>query len=109
MDVLGAGNVEETLRDYADDAVIITPDDFVRGPAALRRFFENSVANVLPPGSSIEVHQKVVAGEIAYIVWSAESVYYMIPLGTDTFIIRDGLIVGQTFTGILNKRGGRAG
>ncbi len=35
-----------------------------------------------------------VEGEIAFIVWSSEPAF---PLGTDTFIIRDGRIVAQTF------------
>jgi hypothetical protein len=35
-----------------------------------------------------------VEGEVAYIVWKAEP---FIPLATDTFLIRDGKIVAQSF------------
>ena len=38
--------------------------------------------------------EQVAEGEIAYIVWTAGD---LAPLGTDTFVIRDGKIVVQTF------------
>jgi len=106
MDALGEGNVAETLLDYATEAVIVTSGGVIKGQAEIRAFFINSVTNVLPPGSSFELIKKVVEGEMAYIVWSAESPFYSIPLGTDTFVIREGLIVGQTFTGMMNKKDG---
>ena len=45
------------------------------------------------------LHQEV-TGEIAYIVW--ESPKYA-PLGTDTFRIRDGKILTQTFAAHMLK------
>lgn len=104
MEVLGDGNVAETLLDYAADAVIITPDGVVRGHPEIQKFFIHSVTNVLPPGSSFELHKKIVEGEVAYILWSAETPFYSIPLGTDTFVIRAGLIVEQTYTGQMIKK-----
>jgi ketosteroid isomerase-like protein len=104
LDVLGAGDVEATLLDYAADAFIITADGVTRGLTEIRKFFTNSVENVLPPGSDFEMRQKIVEGEVALIVWSAESPKYRIPFGTDTFIIRAGQIVEQTFTGVVNQK-----
>ena len=37
-------------------------------------------------------------GEMAYIVWKAEP---FIPMATDTFVIRDGKIVVQTYAGYM--------
>jgi len=48
--------------------------------------------------------QQLVEGEIAYIVWSAESQRYRIPLATDTYVIRDGKIVAQTFAARLEPK-----
>lgn len=104
MDVLGEGNVAETLLDYAPQAVIITPAGVVKGLQEIQAFFINSVTNVLPPGSSFTLQTLTIAGELAYILWSAETPFYSIPLGTDTFFIRDGLITAQTFTGELIKK-----
>ena len=41
---------------------------------------------------------------MAYTIWTAESPFYSIPYGTDTFIVRNGKIVQQTFAGILNQK-----
>jgi hypothetical protein len=50
--------------------------------------------------------QQIVDGEHAYIFWKAESDNYDVPLGTDTFVIRDGKIVFQSFAGqIIPKNG----
>jgi hypothetical protein len=35
-----------------------------------------------------------VEGDLGYITWSAGAA---LPLGTDTFLVRDGKIVAQTF------------
>jgi hypothetical protein len=103
--VLAAGFVDEVVYDYADGATIITSDGVVHGLDEIRKFFTNSVANVLPPSSISTFHKKITCGEVAFIVWSAESPFYSIPFGTDTFVIRDGQIVEQTFAGILNRKG----
>jgi hypothetical protein len=77
--------------------VLFTPNGALHGHDEIRALFEAMVAGVLPPGSSFEMLQQIIEGEIAYIVWSAESASYNMPLGTDTFIIRDGKIQTQTF------------
>ena len=56
------------------------------------------------PGSSFSMLQQLVEGEIAYIVWSAESQRYRVPLATDTYLIRDGKIVTQTFAAKLEPK-----
>jgi len=39
-----------------------------------------------------EVH-----GDVAYIVWEAETPRFSILMGTDTFVVRNGKIAVQTF------------
>jgi hypothetical protein len=39
-----------------------------------------------------------VDGDYAYIVWSAETAENVYQLATDTFVVRDGKIVAQSFT-----------
>jgi hypothetical protein len=43
---------------------------------------------------NFEMVRQDVEGELAYIVWKSASA---VPLGTDTFIVRKGKIVMQTF------------
>lgn len=79
-----------------EDAVLITSDGVLRGKEEIRALFEGLVAD-FPPGSAFEMSQRIVEGELAYIVWSGESERLKIHFATDTLIVRDGKIVMQTF------------
>ena len=45
----------------------------------------------------IRLQQRWVDGDHAYILWSAETADNSYELATDTFIVRDGKIVAQSF------------
>ena len=97
LQAFGSGDVDAIMADYDDASVLIMPDGPLRGTAEIRLGFE-ALLEDLPPGSTIEVSKQIVEGEIAYIVWSGESEKVKIPFATDTFVVRDGKIVAQTFT-----------
>jgi len=101
----GAGDVEAILADYAEDAVLITPDGVLKGSAQIRSLFAQIFANMFPPDKTeLNLTKQVVEGEIAYILWSGSSPYYNAPFATDTFVIRDGKIVAQTFAAQLRAK-----
>jgi ketosteroid isomerase-like protein len=102
---LNACQVDEVVYDYAPDAIIITQEGVVKGLSAIREFFINSTTNVLPLSSVSKMAAKIVEGEVAFIVWSAESPKFSFLLGTDTFIIRKGEIIEQTFAGLIQEKG----
>ena len=104
MTAVDAGDIGAVLSDYAEDAVLLTSKGARRGLGQIREVFEWLLANVFTPGSSFSMVQQLVEGEIAYIVWSAESERYRIPLATDTYVIRDGKIVAQTFAARLEPK-----
>ena len=96
---VGAGNLDEVMADYAADAVLYTPSGPLSGTTAIRGFFA-ALPEILPPGfwENFKMVRQDVEGEIAYIVWSSPPAA---PLGTDTFIIRNGRIVTQTFAAYM--------
>ena len=49
--------------------------------------------------------QQFIEGDYAYILWSAETVDNVYEMGTDTFVVRDGKIVAQSFTGKVTPKG----
>jgi len=101
---LNSGDLEGTMLDYAPDAFIINMGGVVRGKDEISKFFADSIKNVLPPETTYEMLHKYFEGDMAYMVWTAESPYVSVPYGTDTFIIKNGLIVEQSFAGsIINK------
>ena len=74
------------------------PSGSARGHDALRKVFASMFIEFTKPGTTFEMKQQIYDGEIGFIVWSAETVDNMYELGTDTFVVRGGKIVGQTFT-----------
>ena len=57
------------------------------------------IAEFAKPGAQFNMKQQFVDGDYAYIVWTAETADNIYELGTDTFIVRNGKIVAQSFTG----------
>ena len=99
------GFLDETLEDYCEDSVLINMSGPKKGLKEIRAFFKESIAVCLPPQSTYEIIHQYIEEEIAYIVWKAESPFYSIPYGTDTFIVKKSKIMQQTFAGVLNKKG----
>jgi len=87
--------VETLLADYDEHAVFITPDKVFRGKQAIRNFFEGFIA-ALPDNArdNFNLHSSTTDNDIAYILWSVPG---HVPLGTDTFVVRNNKIVYQTF------------
>jgi len=100
----GAGDLKGILSDYAPDAVLFTADRLLRGAGALRPFFQALIAEFGKPGAAFRMQQYFVEGDYAYIVWNAETADNVYELGTDTFIVRDGKIVAQSFTGKISPK-----
>src|SRR5262245_50102886 len=101
----GKGDLEGILSDYAPEAVLFTPDGALRGVDAMRPLFQAMFAEFAKPGAAFSMKQQLVEGECAYIVWTAESADNVYELGTDTFVVRDGKIVAQSFAGKITPKG----
>ena len=48
--------------------------------------------------------QREVDGDTAYIVWKAETANNLFEIGSDTFIVKNGKIVTQTFAGKISPK-----
>lgn len=92
---LAQQGLDAILADYADDACFLSEGRAYCGKPAIREFFEGFIA-ALPPGaiSQFTLRSLRVQGDMAYITWSAGP---ELPLGTDTFVVRKGRIVSQSF------------
>jgi len=108
---LAAGDLEGIVADYAPDAVLITPpgifssDGILRGTAGAEHGFRSLRRDFGKPGASFQMKQVSIEGDYAYIVWSADTPDNLYDFGADTFVIKSGKIVAQTFAGkILSKK-----
>jgi hypothetical protein len=70
----------------------------LRGTKAIRPFFQAMIAEFGKPGAVFRLKRQCVEGDYAYILWTAETADNVYELGTDTFVVRDGKIVAQSFT-----------
>ena len=91
--------IDAIMRDYTESSVVFTPQGPFSGIESIRAFFAGFLADSPPELlAAMTLLRQDVAGEIAYILWKAEP---FIPLATDTFVIRDGKIVVQTFAAFV--------
>jgi ketosteroid isomerase-like protein len=98
------GSLEGILSDYAPRAVLFTADKPLRGIDAIRPLFQAMIAEFAKPGAAFHLQQQFVEGDYAYILWNAETADNVYELGTDTFVVRDGKIVAQSFTGKITPK-----
>ena len=92
------GDLNGVLSDYAPDAVFFTRDGVFKGVDAIRPLFEGLIAEFGKPGATFTMEQQVVEGDYAYILWTAKTADNVYELATDTFVVREGKIVAQSFT-----------
>ena len=104
LEAFGAGDVDEILKDYSDETIVIYDDRTARGLAEIRAFFEHWLEALLPPGCRFDLEQLRVADDLVFITWTAESEKLDFELGTDTFLIRDGKVLRQTVAAKIRRK-----
>jgi ketosteroid isomerase-like protein len=100
----GDQDLEETMIDYSEDAVLITQGATFRGHEEIRGVFEDFYAEFSQDGVEFSLEERTVEGEYAYIVWNATTPSNDYEFATDTFVIRDGEIVAQTLGTVVTPR-----
>jgi ketosteroid isomerase-like protein len=89
-----AGNVEEIVADYADDAVFISPQGVLRGKDGARQAFTTLLADL--PDAQWDVPLQIFEGDVLFIEWSAVSAKTKAMDGIDTFVLAGDSIRVQT-------------
>lgn len=100
----GEGDLEGILSDYAPGAVLFTPDGPLMGTDAMAPLFQAMFAEFGKPGATFTMKQQSVEGDYAYILWTADTADNVYELVTDTFVVRDGKIVAQSFAGKITPK-----
>ena len=91
---LGAGDLDEIVADYADDAVFISPAGVKRGKDGIREAFTQLLADV--PNAAWSLKTQIYEDDVLFLEWAADAGATKVDDGIDTFIFRDGLIRLQT-------------
>jgi len=100
----GEGDLKGILSDYAPGAVLFTPDGPLRGADAIKPLFQAMLEEFGKPGAAFSMRHQSVEGDYAYILWTAETADNLYEVATDTFFVRDGKIVAQSFAGKISPK-----
>jgi uncharacterized protein (TIGR02246 family) len=90
---LDAGDLDELVADYADDAVLITPTGVKRGKDGIREGYTRVFADL--PKATWNLRTQIYEGDLMLVEWAAASASAF-GEGVATFVITDGLIRAQT-------------
>jgi hypothetical protein len=91
---LGAGDLDEIVADYSDDAIFITPTGVLRGKDGIREAFTRLLADV--PDADWDLKTLIYVDDVLFLEWAADAARTRAEDGIDTFVFRDGLIRVQT-------------
>ena len=89
-----AGDIDEVVADYSDDALFITPDRVLRGKAGVREAFTQLLDDL--PNATWDVPTQVFEDDVLFIEWSAVAEKTRALDGIDTFVFSGDLIRVQT-------------
>ncbi|MER5736821.1 nuclear transport factor 2 family protein [Streptomyces sp. NPDC002262] len=98
---LGTGDLDLVSRNYAEDAVLLTPEGTLTGREGVRRGIGKLLADL--PGADWQLNPAF-AGDVLFLQWTAATDTHEVTDGVDTFVFRDGLISAQTVRYTLTPR-----
>lgn len=90
-------DMTELLTDYTDGSIVISNLGTFHGLAEIEAMAESMFAEFSQPDVSFSLDEQAVEGDVGYAVWHAETPDNDYEFGTDTLVIRDGVIETQTF------------
>ncbi len=93
----GEGDLNGLLSDYVPSSILFTPAGLLKGIDPIRAFFQPLFEEFSKPGAVFSLKQQFIEGDHAYILWTAETADNVYEFATDTFVVRDGKIVAQSF------------
>jgi hypothetical protein len=95
--------MEEVMADYTEESLLITPDTTWKGLAAIRENFRRAFEGNRDDKTFV-LKKSVVEKDIGYILWQISTPSTELIFATDTFVIRDGKIIRQTYGGITKQQ-----
>jgi hypothetical protein len=100
---LGAGDLDEIVTDFADDAIVITPAGVKHGKDGVREAFAELLADL--PDATWDLKKQTFADDVLLLEWAADAAGSRVEDGVDTMVFRDGQIWAQTVSYTLQGKG----
>jgi ketosteroid isomerase-like protein len=102
-EALGAGDLDEIVADYSDDAVVISPAGSNHGKSGVREAFVKLLGDV--PNAAWTLKTQIYEGDVLFLEWAADAAQVRVDDGIDTFVFSNGEIRVQTLRYTLQHKG----
>jgi ketosteroid isomerase-like protein len=99
-DSFKGNDLEGVMADYTEDSILVTPGRTYKGLQEIRDNFVSAFSAYPKDATTFQLNKSVVERDIGYIIWEAKAPKINLTYGSDTFVIRDGKIVSQTYAGV---------
>ncbi|MBL4761129.1 MAG: nuclear transport factor 2 family protein [Gammaproteobacteria bacterium] len=105
LEAFASGSVDDVMKDYTEESVLIVPDATLTGLDNIRAAFTGFFDGLFKPSTyNFTLDKAEISGQVAYIVWHSANQDADVLLGTDTFLIREGKISVQTFAAHIQEK-----
>ena len=101
------GDIDKIMEHFDSRSVVITADGVCDDLTAIRALYSallNDFGSVYAGDSSFELDNSHVKGDLLWIQWHAETSVNRYTFATDTFLIKDGIILRQTITPVVEPK-----
>jgi limonene-1,2-epoxide hydrolase len=96
LEAFRKNDIDEIMEDFTEQSEVWTPEGAIIGLEAISSFFSYAFTLFPKDSTRLDIKQMIVKENKAYIVWNAESAIINVPIGTDSFEIKDGKILWQS-------------
>lgn len=103
-DAFVKNDLERVMEDYSEESILITPDATYSGLEEIRNNFINAFLAFPTGESNLTLNKSIVEKDIGYILWEADTPEFNLTYATDSFIIRNGKIIRQTYAGVAEPK-----
>jgi ketosteroid isomerase-like protein len=101
VQALMSRDLDEVLKDYTEDSVLFTPNGAFKGLKKIGEAFKQVMAVLTPEViSKMKTIKQDVDGDYVCVFWSAAPT---VQFGGDTFCVRNGKIMMQSFVGEIKS------
>ena len=89
-------DLDEIMKDFTEESELWTAEGPLKGLSQIQGFF-SSMFPLFPTGQTqLNLTQMIVKDEMAYVAWNSDSPQASVPVGSDSFLVRNGKILLQT-------------
>ena len=96
LEAFSKNDIDAIMDDFTEQSEVWTQEGAIKGLEAIRSFFTYAFTLFPKDGTRLDIKQMIVDKNKAFIVWTAENALISVPIGTDSFEIRNGKILWQS-------------